>query len=1077
MNESTYPMKHCFLAALCLFTGVASLLAGPAEDQVAGFRKPGDVSIGVFAYEGQLNNPVAICVDPKGRLFAAESLRQQSGVYGTAGAQKFWTMDDYTTTRLEQRLAMYSKWEHKIPASDYTRIGERIRLLEDTDGDGRADKSVVFADGFNDMLDGAAAGVAELDGKVYFTCSPGLWMLPDEGGKAGVRKLLHRGFGIRVGIHGHDMHAPVWGPDGRLYFNVGDRGFHVELPAGKVLSAPHRGGVFRCEPDGGNLELFHKGVRNPQGMAFNEVGDLFTVDNNMGGGDKSRVLHLVEGADSGWDAGFQLSRNFRDVLGRESHGIQPSWFTEGLYEVKSPGRPAWVNPASGHLTAGPSGLDYYPGIGLPDRYRDHFFVCDFRGGAANSGIYAFQLKRDGAGYILGESEQFLWNILATDCTFGFDGRLYVVDWISGWRGAGKGRIYTLGGGDQGARDIVARGFDLPKGELAKLLGHPHSKVRLRAQYSLAKQGAVWELSGAVQDSSDPLKRLHGIWGLGQIARKGNAGILERLPFGDPDEEVRAQVAKVVGDARYQQAAPKLLLSLSEDPSARVKYFAATALGKLGYKPALEALVDVARNFGDEDPVLGGACVRAIATLSTEPPYKEWAGDPSPAVRRMAVLVLRELGSPGLLSFLEDPDPSIVLEAARAIHDVPVQEAMPGLAKRASAYASGSCDEPDTLVQRTLNANFRIGSAEAAARVAAAAANPGFPEAHRREALAMLRKWQDPLEFDRVLWTYRPFRQRCTDGAGLAVAAYLQKVIASGGDLAAPAILAAAEIRAQLESEDLLPRLEDPSAPEELRLAALEVIARGNPPQPLLRGLAKDNSRKVAKRALEILSGVDPEAALSEAVQLLEAKDARLRQIGFDVLGRIQSPGADKVLLEGIRGLDSQDRALHLEILEACRDRPALADALDKALGKFGEGASLEGGDAARGKYLFFNHSSQCMRCHKHGKEGGLAGPDLTGIGKKKDRVYLLESLLRPQASIAPGYGVVQVTLVDGSLLGGILIGESDDSLEIRDGEGKELEIPRKSVRNRTQAVSAMPPMGELLTKRALRDLVEFLATE
>lgn len=1056
------------------------LPAGPAEDQIAGFQKPGDVSVRVFASDEQLNNPIAICVDPKGRVFAAESLRQQAGVYGTAGGQKFWTMDDYTTTRLEHRLAMYTKWEHKIPAQEYTRLSERIRLLEDTDGDGRADKSTVFAEGFNDPLDGAAAGVLERDGMVYFTNSPGLWKLRDDGGKGVERELLHNGFGIRIGIHGHDMHAPVWGPDGRLYFNVGDRGFHVELPDGKELSAPHRGGVFRCEPDGSNLELFHYGVRNPQGMAFNAWGDLFTVDNSMGAGDKSRILHLVEGADSGWDAGFQLSRNFRDVLKRQNHTIRPPWFSEGLYLAKSQERPAWVNAASGHLTAGPSGMDYYPGVGLPERYRDHFFICDFRGGAANSGIYAFQLKKDGAGYVLDRSEQFLWKILVTDCAFGFDGQLYVVDWISGWRGAERGRVYTMAGGDpkgiHNSRQIAAQGFDRPKEELAKFLGHAHYKIRLRAQFALAKQQAADELSAAIRDTSNPLKRLHGIWGLGQIARGGNPCVLDGLPFRDPDVEVRSQIAKVVGDAKHLDAAPKLLAWLEDDPSLRLKSFAAIALGKMQYKPALDALVRVVQNNEDQDPVLRGACVRAIASITQDPPVEKWGEDGTPAVRRMCVLVLRELGSPKLAKFLADQDPSIVLEAARAIHDLPVAGALPRLAEMAASYASGTSKDAETLKQRVLNANFRVGSAGAAARVAATAANPDFPEAHRKECLEMLRMWKKPLVFDRVLWTYRPHGKRETKGAGEAVSPMLQKVIARGGKLAAPAILAAAEVGAQLEVGDLLPRLEDTSAPEGIRLASLEVIARGKPTGGLLKPLLKDPSEAVSQRALEVLAEVDPAMAIAEVRPLVEANHVRRQQFGFSVLARIHSTQADQLLLKVLENLQDRPAALHLDILEACRNRPALTAAFGKAEKEFGAAATLEGGDAERGNYLFFNHNSQCMRCHKHGREGGVAGPPLTGIGKKKDRRYLLESLVQPQAVVAPGYGVVQITLEDGKVVAGTLVKESGEALLVRDGNDKELSVPRTKIQSQSPVVSAMPPVAHLLTKRELRDLVEFLAT-
>src|SRR5262249_38244076 len=158
---------------------------------------------------------------------------------------------------------------------------DRVRRLEASSGNGKPDRSTVFADGFDRAEDGLGSGVLARRGNVYYTCIPDLWLLKDTQGtgKADVKKSLHTGYGVPVAFSGHDPHGLKMGPDGRLYFTIGDRGLHVESE-GRVVSNPDSGAVLRCEPDGSNLELFHVGLRNPQEIAFDKFGNLFTVDNN-----------------------------------------------------------------------------------------------------------------------------------------------------------------------------------------------------------------------------------------------------------------------------------------------------------------------------------------------------------------------------------------------------------------------------------------------------------------------------------------------------------------------------------------------------------------------------------------------------------------------------------------------------------------------------------------------------------------------------------------------------------------------------------------------------------------------------
>ena len=290
-----------------------------------------------------------------------------------------WLDDDLASRTVADRVAMYRKYLGAGFAG-YSVEHERVRRLVDRDGDGHADASTIFADGFNDPAAGIGAGVLARKGDVWYACIPWLWKLRDNDGdgRADRRELLHQGYGVHVGFLGHDLHGLRFGPDGRLYFSIGDRGFNVTTLDNRNLAVPDTGSVLRCNPDGTELEVFASGLRNPQELAFDEFGNLFTGDNNSDSGDKARWVYLVEGGDSGWRIGYQF------IAGPISRG---PWNEEKLWYPAFDGQAAYIVPPIANIADGPSGLAYDPGVSLlPDAYRKHFFLVDFRGASGQSGI-------------------------------------------------------------------------------------------------------------------------------------------------------------------------------------------------------------------------------------------------------------------------------------------------------------------------------------------------------------------------------------------------------------------------------------------------------------------------------------------------------------------------------------------------------------------------------------------------------------------------------------------------------------------------------------------------------------------
>ena len=202
------------------------------------------------------------------------------------------------------------------------------------------------------------------EGDVWYTCIPGSGSsaTPTATARPIVDTSLHTGLRRSRRLHRPRPARPAIGPDGRLYFSIGDRGFNVKTIDGRTLAMPDTGSVLRCNPDGTELEVFASGLRNPQELAFDQYGNLFTGDNNSDSGDQARWVYLVEGGDSGWRIGYQFI---------ESPISRGPWNEEKLWYPAFAGQAAWIVPPIANLADGPSGLTYDPGVSLlPDAVQE-----------------------------------------------------------------------------------------------------------------------------------------------------------------------------------------------------------------------------------------------------------------------------------------------------------------------------------------------------------------------------------------------------------------------------------------------------------------------------------------------------------------------------------------------------------------------------------------------------------------------------------------------------------------------------------------------------------------------------------
>ena len=1253
------------------------------EQMMLNCRVAEGLKLNLFAAEPMLAHPVSICVDERGRVFVAELDRlidpskpvghKDTGVLDNRIYTDFLD-EDMACRTVEDRIAMLKKHMPEKGA-ELTVVSDRIRLIEDRDGDGKADHSTVFAEGFREMADGPAAGVLAHKGNVWFTCIPNLWLLRDtkNTGKADYRKILQTGYGVRIAFLGHDLHGLILGPDGRLYFSIGDRGYNV-TSEGRNMADNKSGAVFRCEQNGSNLEVVATGMRNPQELAFDQYGNLFAGDNNCDKGDPCRLVWVVDGGDSGWRIGYQ-------------HIIEPNitgpWHAEKLWSTAFEGQAGYVLPPVGHVTiAGPSGFAFYPGTGLPAAYKDHFLICDYRG--AKGQVLSFAVKPRGASFEVVDQSEFLGNLQATDVKFGTDGSVYTSVWFGPVSQTDKGRIYRVSdpslahdAGVLEVKKLLAEGFEQRKpDELARLLAHGDQRIRQEAQFELAERGATAEFAGVLEKSTQQLARLHAIWGLGQIARGKQsdiplAGVLNAL--NDADMEVRAQAAKVIGECRNKHGFDGLMAILKTG-SPRAKFFAAMSLGKLGEPLAIPALIEMLRENDDKDAYLRHAGVMALTELGEKnfSLAMTFSRDKSPAVRMAVLLMLRRMNSADIAIFLQDAEPKLVVEAARAINDVPIAGAMPALAalikknlmwrfspgelfsaerwsppaklepgqsapapasvtqgtlksatfsaenydprglkisgilpvlmggtysfwvtgsdtcelwlstddkpenKRLIALSKSKTDpaawtkgpeqqsypvnlvagnryyveailiksphkehaaapeKPDwgvkkaandiyspsekdhisigwqfpngrmqrpitdlgsddqmALVRRVLNANFRLGGKEQAEELAGFATRPEVPAVLRAEAIMHLAHWASPPPKDAIVNLWRPIEGRDQYNAIVAITPVIRGLLNNDAEEVQSAAIRAAGKLAIIEVTGRLYELatHDRTALQP-RLYALDALSdiKDENLLPAIRIALESSNSKLRQEGLNLLADFSPQVAMPLLTLTLDRPDIPEKQNALAILAKMKNTAADSLIVQQMQKLLKQqvEPEVQLDILEAAQastDHEAvmLVDKYQSNLPKFSELApfniALKGGNGDLGRKLFYeNASAQCIRCHKINGNGGDVGPDLKGIGSRKDRAYLLESIISPSAQIAVGYETVVVKLKDGRVVTGTIKKDDDTELSVSAADGKVTKIRKEDIQARkSQKISTMPPMGELLTKRDVRNLVEFLS--
>ena len=1068
--------------------------------------------LSLWGIDSLVISPIAIDIDDLGNLYYTTTDRQKNSEFDIRG-HRDWEIESISLQTVEDKRAFLhrtlspenskkNEWLADLNGDsshdwkDMTVEKEKIYRLKDNNGDGVADQAQLVVNDFNDEVTDVAGGVLSEGDDLFVAVGPDLWRMKDKNGDglADEKTSISHGYGIHIGFGGHGMSGVEMGPDGRIYWQIGDIGFNGKGPDGQKWEHPNSGVIARSNPDGSDFEIFAYGNRNTHEFVFDEYANLISEDNDGDhAGEKERLVYIVNGGDIGWRSNWQYGK-YRDPRNNE----YKVWMDEKMYLPRFEGQAAYITPCIANYVSGPAGMVYNPGTALGPEYKNSFFIAEFVGSPSNSGIHNFRLKPNGASFELGETKKILGGVLPTGIDFGPDGALYLADWIEGWETHHYGRIWKLDtkdGANSAERKetkalLAAKFADKKEDELGEILKNADMRVRQKAQFELVKRGTKGSetFQKALKQTTHQLARVHAIWGISQLARQDKKYAELLLPLlKDSDPEVRAQAAKWLGDIKYNEAGASLV-PLLKDENSRAKFFAAEAIGRIKYEAAINPLIDFLKENDDKDAYLRhGGCL-ALARIGKAEPVIALSTNPSRALRIAAVVTLRRMSHAGIAVFLNDADEFVVTEAARAINDdLSIKEALPALGNLINSTSFSN--EP--LMRRIINANLRVGTDEAMQNLITYSQKESAPAKMRAEAIDALSVWAKPSVLDRVDGRLRGVIER--DSAQLknkTAEPFIRLLTNKEVAVRLSAVKAISKIGITQASDQLMAVLKTDKEPA-VRAEALRTIVAMNDPkleQAVTQALS-DKEKLVRVAGLDLLAkqNISKEVMVNLLSNVINTRTVEEKQAALLTLGKLPVENSNKVLNELLNKMANgklpPDIYLELGVAIDSTKSPDLIARYKEVTSKLSPDAlmasyasTLQGGDERRGRNIFYrNQNAQCLKCHSFDDYGGNAGPRLNGVGKRLTRQQILESMIAPSARLAPGFGVVTLTLKDGKTTAGILKEENATSYILKGGDQPDEVIAKSNVTKRVDAPSSMLDMKPILSKKEIRDLVSFLS--
>lgn len=993
---------------LLLLFAAPTLAQKTPDEELKSLRPAAGLDVGLFASEPMITNPSCIDVDSHGRVWVAE--------------------------------IQFYRSKAKNPPAD------KIKVLEDTDGDGKADKVTVFADGLF-----APMSICVCGNKVYSFISGELCVFTDANGdlKAdGPPVKILKGFSNAN--HDHTAHSMVIGPDHKWYMAHGDTGFKVEGTDGSKIEYKW-GAMIRGELDGSKLEVYAHNFRNPYEICVDSFGNAYCTDNDNDGNQSTRATWILEGGNYGWYGGPPIKREQLDTLVPKGTPFREHWHFRGYI----PGNvPATIQTGFGS----PCGMCFYEGDLFGDMFRNMPLHCD--PGPREVRKYPHELAGFG---MKGKMEAWLTTqgdnyFRPDDICVAPDGSLLISDWYDGGVGGhgyndpDRGRIFRVTPQGKKAKSPTKGGPYKTLEEAAEALKSPNLATQFEARERIlnGKESIKEKMINMNAMLGSP-KRLpvhdanryeaRCLWLLDRLGGEGREYVARFL------REESSQAALAARILRRHPEYFEKILKLSDDANPEVgrEVLLACRNVKKDDKLAvgvLNTLAFVASRFDGKDRYMLEAINIAAGEMKSELAKRliESRGF-NPAQFPLVQLLDAKLAGEMLAAKLGDPK----TDAKLARELVETAALMP------------SVDAGRTLAAVAANDNASAELRNAA--LSAIAVNIGGPWSELDKDMKLRDTVIGLLKKDSA--TTHAAAMQLIDNAGWVQATPALLALAGDAEVAADirlrAIATAVDLRDEQLTEGLRKILAASNGPIRARVLAALVDLQD---VKTIRAVLTDAKTTGAERNALIVSALKTSGGALGLLKLLDDKSL--------------SPELAKLIVtEAAKHPDSNVRILYEKFLPAEARPKKLGDAI-----KADEILALKG-DLKRGEKIFMqSNSAQCKSCHVVENVGTNIGPELSLIGKKYERAALLETILLPSKAISHGYEAYLVETTQGQTYLGFLMEDNDKQVVLRDQKGQLIRVPKADVETlQKQTVSLMPELVlKDVTAQDAADLLAYLTS-